>query len=172
MTSAHPPQHGPAAEPPDAGLDLAILGQFRIIFRSVRKHVQSVEDRLGISGALLWALSIVAERPGINLTGLARAMSIHQSTASNILAKLCAQGLVRRERSQRDNRVAGLFVTETGAGRLGEAPGPVRGLLPDALGRLPEAARRDLHGNLQLLLEQMRTHEHPGESSSRPPADL
>lgn len=157
--------------PPAAGLDLEILGQFRIIFRSVRKHFQSVEERLGISGALLWALAVIAERPGINTTGLARAMSIHQSTASNILAKLCAQGLVRRERSQRDNRVAGLFVTESGASRLRQAPGPVRGLLPDALGRLPEAAQRDLYGNLQLLLEQMRTHEFPGESSL-PIADI
>ena len=103
---------------PEPALDMEVLRQFRVIFRSVRKHFQSIEDRVGISGTLLWALAVVDEQPGIRLTRLARSMSVHQSTASNILAKLIELQLVRKERNRDDNRVTGLFVTEQGRKRL------------------------------------------------------
>ena len=147
---------------PEPALDMEVLRQFRVIFRSVRKHFQSIEDRVGISGTLLWALAVVDEQPGIRLTRLARSMSVHQSTASNILAKLIELQLVRKERNRDDNRVTGLFVTEQGRRRLELAPGPVRGLLPDALGKLPDHVLTDLHDNLQRLLEQMETLEIQG----------
>lgn len=155
---------------PENALDVEVLYQFRIIFRSVRKHFQSIEDRLGISGALLWALAVIDQTPGISITALARAMSVHQSTASNILAKLTEQKLVRKERNRDDNRVAGLFVTDQGRLLLKQAPGPLRGLLPDALGKLPDHVLRELHDSLQLLLEQMETLEIQGKSF--PLADL
>lgn len=144
---------------PEPALDMEVLRQFRVIFRTVRKHFQSVEDRVGISGTLLWALAVIDEQPGIRLTQLARSMSVHQSTASNILARLIELQLVRKERNRDDNRVTGLFVTEQGRKRLEQAPGPVRGLLPDALGKLPDHVLTQLHDNLQRLLEQMETQE-------------
>ena len=160
----------PSQTPTEYTLDVEVLRQFRVIFRSVRKHFQSIEDRLGISGSLLWALAVINKQPGINITRLARAMSVHQSTASNILAKLIEMDLVRKERNKSDNRVAGLFVTENGGKRLEQAPGPVRGLLPDALQKLPEHSLTELHQNLQLLLEQMETLEIHG--AAIPLADI
>lgn len=148
---------------PSLALDVEVLRQFRIIFRSVRRHFQSIEDRLGISGSLLWALAVIDERPGMNVTALAASMSVHQSTASNILAKLIAMNLVRRERQKGDSRVAGLFVTESGRMRLRQAPQPVRGLLPDALGKMPTDVLQRLHDSLGALLEQMDTLETQGE---------
>jgi DNA-binding MarR family transcriptional regulator len=147
---------------PEPALDMEVLRQFRVIFRSVRKHFQLIEDRVGLSGTLLWALAVIDEQPGIRLTRLARSMSVHQSTASNILAKLIELQLVRKERNRDDNRVTGLFVTEQGRKRLEQAPGPVRGLLPDALGKLPDHVLTELHDNLQRLLEQMETLETQG----------
>ena len=156
MTSTCPSPH------PEPALDMEVLRQFRVIFRSVRKHFQLIEDRVGLSGTLLWALAVIDEQPGIRLTRLARSMSVHQSTASNILAKLIELQLVRKERNRDDNRVTGLFVTEQGRKRLEQAPGPVRGLLPDALGKLPDHVLTELHDNLQRLLEQMETLETQG----------
>src|SRR3981081_2764965 len=66
---------------------LDVLEQFRVIFKSVRRHYRSVEERSGISGALLWALAQVAANPGSQVGDLARALAIHQSTASNLLAR-------------------------------------------------------------------------------------
>ncbi len=155
---------------PEPALDMEVLRQFRVIFRSVRKHFQMIEDRVGLSGTLLWALAVIDEQPGIRLTRLARSMSIHQSTASNLLARLIELQLVRKERNRDDNRVTGLFVTEQGRKRLEQAPGPVRGLLPDALGKLPERVLTDLHDNLQHLLDEMETLEIHG--GTLPLADI
>ncbi|MDR3410948.1 MAG: MarR family transcriptional regulator [Formivibrio sp.] len=158
------------APPPDHSLDMEVLRQFRMIFKSVRKHFQSIEDKLGISGSLLWALSAVANTPGISVTALAQSMSVHQSTASNIIAKLVELDFVRKERTETDSRVTGLFVTPHGEEQLHQAPGPVRGLLPDALDKLPYRTLRDLNQNLQVLLEQMEALEAQG--SETPLADI
>ncbi len=149
---------------------MEVLRQFRVIFKSIRKHFQSIEDRLGISGSLLWAVSIIAEQPGINITALARAMSIHQSTASNIVIKLVEQDFVSKSRLQEDNRITGLFVSDHGKAQLLQAPGPVRGLLPDALAKLPYQNLCELNENLSVLLQQMEALEAQG--SDTPLADI
>lgn len=160
----------PPPTPAETALDMEVLRQFRVIFKSVRRHFQSIEDKLGISGSLLWAISAIAEQPGIRVTGLARAMSVHQSTASNIVAKLVELDLVRKARTAADNRVTGLFITEYGQAQLQQAPGPVRGLLPDALGKLPYRTLCELHQNLQILLAQMETLET--DAGETPLADI
>lgn len=158
------------ASPAKKTLDMEVLRQFRVIFKSVRKHFQSIEDKLGISGSLLWATAAIAEQPGISIGALAAAMSVHQSTVSNIVARLVELNLVRKARQPNDNRITGLFITGHGETLLKQAPGPVRGLLPDALGRLPYTTLQDLHRNLQALLLQMEALEAQGGDT--PLADL
>jgi DNA-binding MarR family transcriptional regulator len=146
-------------------LDLEVLRQFRLIFKSVRRHFQSVESVMGISGAQLWAVSRIAEQPGIRVTELAKAMSIHQTTASNLVEKLVELGFVARERDSSDGRVVLLRLTDKGAASLAEAPGPVRGLLPDALGKLPFETLESLHANLTELLSRMQDLEPQGRDT-------
>lgn len=136
-------------------LDLEVLKQFRVIFKSVRKHFSLIEEQAGVSGAQLWALHAIATSPGLRVTELARAMSVHQSTASNLVEKLVELSYVRREKSLEDSRAILLFVTPQGADQLSQAPGPVRGILPDALEKLPDEVLVELNRNLSLLLAQM-----------------
>src|SRR5438067_13494196 len=83
---------------------LEVLEQFRIIVKSIRRHYQDVERRAGLTGAQLWALAQVADNPGSKVGELARALAIHQSTASNLLRRLEALELVARERQSHDQR--------------------------------------------------------------------
>ncbi len=46
---------------------LAVLGQFRILFKSIRRHYHHVERQAGISGAQLWALPDLDSGIGGNL---------------------------------------------------------------------------------------------------------
>lgn len=131
------------------------LRLFRSIYATVRQHLQKVERQCGASGAQVWALAKVAGKPGIRVTELASAMAIHPSTASNLLAKAEKSGLIRRERSDRDQRVVQLYLTAAGEAVLARAPEPVAGLLPDALGRLPESVLNRLSADLRLLAETM-----------------
>ncbi|QNM98698.1 MarR family winged helix-turn-helix transcriptional regulator [Chitinimonas koreensis] len=136
-------------------LDVEVLKQFRLIFQSVRKHFQAVETACGISGAQLWALSRIVERPGLRVTELAAAMAIHQSTASNLIESLVRQELICRRKGEVDQRAVCLHPTEAGRQIIEGAPRPVRGLLPEALGRLDPASLQGLHAQLAALIQLM-----------------
>jgi DNA-binding MarR family transcriptional regulator len=137
---------------PDAAAAMAVLQQFRELFRVSQQHFQRIESNCGVSGAQLWALSELKAAPGLTVSGLARALSIHLSTSSNLLDKLEAQELIRRERNSADQRVVQVYLTNAGQQLLRKAPKPVEGVIPDALGRMPATALRSLNRDLDLLL--------------------
>jgi DNA-binding MarR family transcriptional regulator len=135
---------------------LEVLAQFRVVFKTIRRHYQNVERRSGITGALLWALSEIAVRPGCQAGELARALAIHQSTASNLLRRLAARGLVTRQRRSGDQRKVQLFPTKRGLKVLKAAPQPLIGVLQQALSDLPASSLRGLHTDLGRLIKAMR----------------
>ena len=79
---------------------LEVLEQFRVIVKSIRRHYQDVERRAGVTGAQLWALAQIAGQPGSPVGELARALAVHQSTASNLVRELLKRRLVTRESCQ------------------------------------------------------------------------
>lgn len=136
-------------------LPLEVLGMFRVIFKSASKHFEEIEKSVGVSGAQLWALSEVANAGGITISNLAKAMSLHQSTTSNLVEKLEVKGFLTRDRSKVDRRVVEVSVTDIGKLALAKAPGPYRGILPDALMQMQTedllVLRNSLDGLLQML---------------------
>jgi len=135
------------------------LKQFRVIFRSIKKHSQFIEKKCQVSGSQLWALALVAETPGIRVTELAGKLSIHQSTASNLIDQLAHKKLLRRERAANDNRVVKLYLTDAGDAVVQQAPKPLRGLLLDALDQLPEDMLVQLNNRLGDLLQAMKSRD-------------
>ncbi|HYR36316.1 MAG TPA: MarR family transcriptional regulator [Burkholderiales bacterium] len=135
---------------------LEVLEQFRIIVQSIKRHYQDVERRAGLSGAQLWALAQVAETPGAKVGELARALAVHQSTASNLLRALEAQGLVTRERQGQDQRQVKLFASRKGLKLLRGAPRPLIGVLQQALSELPPSRLYALHAELAHVIALMR----------------
>lgn len=132
-----------------------VLRRFRLVFNTVKAHFRAVEKKAGLAGAQVWALSVVRDHPGIGVGGLARAMDIHQSTASNLLKSLLDQGLVAADRAGADRRTVQLHVSAKGMKVLKRAPGPFTGVLPEALASLdgPTLARldRDLAKLIKIL---------------------
>jgi DNA-binding MarR family transcriptional regulator len=146
------------------------LKQFRVIFRSIKKHFQFIEKKCQVSGSQLWALAVIAETPGIRVTELAEKLSIHQSTASNLIDQMAQKKLLQRERAASDNRVVKLYVTETGDRVVQQAPKPLRGLLLDALEQLPPETLAQLNQCLGDLLQAMKSRDE--EASGIPLADI
>lgn len=136
-----------------------VMRQFRVIFRSVKRHFLAVERQCGVSGAQLCALALIHCEPGRRVTELAARLSIHQSTASNLLETLVRKGLVERRRSEQDLRVVRLFTTTEGAARVRAAPQPLEGLLPDALRRLDRETLGELHESMARLLGMMQLRD-------------
>ena len=131
------------------------LRKFRVIFGAVRQHFQAVERACGVSGAQVWVMATLAESPGMRVSQLANALAIHQSTASNLLDKIEKAGLIRRERSSKDQRVVHLYLTEAGEAALARAPRPFTGLLTYALNKLSKDTLEDLNENLAQVIAGM-----------------
>lgn len=137
-----------------------VLRRFRLVFNAVKTHFQQVEKQAGIGGAQLWALSVVRANPGIGVNGLARAMDIHQTTASNLVKALVALELVVAEKNGPDRRAVQLRIAVAGGRVLRKAPGPFAGVLPEALGRLDAETLERLDHDLAKLLAELRADEH------------
>jgi DNA-binding MarR family transcriptional regulator len=137
----------------------AVVQHLRVIFRSIQEHSRWVEKQCGVSAAQLWAMWELFAEPGMPVSRLSKALSVHQSTASNMLDKLEKKALVRRDRSGPDQRVVRLFLTPQGVALLAEAPRPAQGALTDALQQLPDQTVRDLENGLGLLLTAMRVKD-------------
>lgn len=149
---------------------LEALKKFRQIVSSAQQHFRRIEDQCGLSGAQLWALREVAGCPGQRVSDLAKAMSLHLSTASNLLDKLTKHSLVRRERNDPDQRIVRLYLTEEGALLVANAPGPARGVLPEALERLPDEALDCLNKSFSLLLTEIGGGDE--KAAMKPLSDL
>jgi len=136
-----------------------VLRRFRLVFNAVKAHFQQVQRSAGIGGAQLWALSVIDAQPDIGVGRLARAMDIHQSTASNLLKALLTLDLVATQRDDADRRAVRLRITAAGARVLRNAPGPFAGVLPDALAQLDTEVLARLDHDLALLLQKLQVDE-------------
>jgi DNA-binding MarR family transcriptional regulator len=134
-----------------------VLRQFRTVFNSVRNHFRTMEQAVGLSGTEVWALSHVAAHPGMGVGQLARAMDIHQSTASNLVRALLEARMVVSERSEGDQRAVHLHTTAKGLKLLAKAPTPFVGVLPEALRRLDAPTLRRLERDLARLIRELDT---------------
>lgn len=150
----------PTQSPKDNKLNpsaLENLRLFRIIFKSANRHFHEVEKEIGIGGASLWALAEIDSHQTLTVTQLAKSMSIHQSTASNLIEKLEKDGYIQRVRSELDRRVVLLSLSFNGKELLKKAPIPHRGMLPDALNQLNAEQLMSLKSLLIQIIDLMQS---------------
>jgi DNA-binding MarR family transcriptional regulator len=149
--------------PRNRGLDderaARVLRRFRQVFTAARMHYQQTERKVGIGGAQFWALGVVGDHPGIGINGLARAMHVHQSTASNLVRGLVERGLISTTRDEDDRRAVRLRLLPAAQDMLALAPGPYAGLLPQALTRLETDVLGRLENDLTHLIGAMGIDE-------------
>jgi DNA-binding MarR family transcriptional regulator len=136
-----------------------ITQRLRIVFRTIQAHAKTVETECGLSSAKLWMLNEIAAEPGLKVSKLAAALSIHPSTCSNMLSKLEERGLINRDRSKQDQRTVYLFVTEQGKKLLENAPRPRQGKLANALHSLSESQLARLEVGLEDLIKVLQHHD-------------
>lgn len=138
-----------------AGADEA-FGKLLQLVRAVQAEMQNVEGSHGLSGSQLWALWQISAQPGLRVTELAEAQHLHPSTASNLLDKLEARGLVRRERHDSDSRVVRVYLAEEGLELAKSIPGTMQGRLRRALKEVPPPVVAGLLKGVTAVLEIMK----------------
>lgn len=136
-----------------------VLRRFRVVFNAVRSNFQQVEKQVGLGGAPVWALSVVRDNPGIGLGEIAKSMDIHQSTASNLIKTLLRKELITATKSSQDRRHVELEILPAGLLLLGQISTPFQGVLPLALGKLPQATLQRLDQDLTALIELLQADE-------------
>jgi DNA-binding MarR family transcriptional regulator len=141
---------------------LSVLKQFRTVFNTVKQHFLTVETEYRISGAQLWALSVVIRTPGLRVSDLAAAMAIHQSTASNLVERLSERGLLQRRRSTLDHRVVHLEPAPKGIKLMEQIDQPPEGVLPQALAQLSPQSLGELHRLLNELIVILEAKDASG----------
>jgi DNA-binding MarR family transcriptional regulator len=146
------------------------LATFRQVVAAAKRHFVEARDKCDLSGAQLWTLSQIADAPGCTVQELAASMSVHQSTASNLIEKLTAARLVRKKRETSDKRVVRLFATAAGSQMLKKAPMPARGAIPEALNRMTDEELRALEESLLMLARKIGASADAQPQASRPPA--
>lgn len=104
-------------------------------------------------------LATIADTPNITVSQLSQAVSVHISTASNLVDKLARAGLVERLRGEDDRRVVQIRLTDAGKTIMERAPQPLKGLVVDALEKLPEDALSRLDLELDGLIEKMNLQD-------------
>jgi DNA-binding MarR family transcriptional regulator len=160
--AAAAPKRGKGATRTDGNAPLGVLMKFRQVFRAAKLHFGAVERSVGVSGAQLWTLQELRDHPGLKVSELAAAMALHQSTVSNLLEALSRRKLLTRRRDDQDQRVVRVYLTAAGAQIVRRAPGPARGVLPDALDSLSPTALRRLDHSLSDLLQAMKVKAPSG----------
>lgn len=138
----------------------SVVQSFRVVFRSIQEHSRWVEKQCGVSAAQLWTMWELHARPGLRVSELSRALSIHQSTASNLLDKLERKDLVQRERRGPDHRVVRLYLTDKGRDLVEHAPRPAQGALSNGLMALPDSVLIGLNDNIAALVKAMDLADH------------
>lgn len=108
-----------------------------------------VRDRL--SATQLQALVLLADAGPTNLSGLAEAMRLLPSSATRLVQRMVAAGLVQREQSPADRREVVLRCSTEGLGLLQAVRAARREELAAALRRLPVREREAVLRGAQAL---------------------
>jgi len=131
------------------------IDALRRIFRAVRLSARHAERGLGLSGAQLFVLQQLGERPAGSLNDLAERTHTHQSSVSVVVRRLVERGLVTRTRAPGDTRRVRLRLSAAGRVLLRRSRPAVQILLIEAITGLPSSHRRSLASMLERLVAEM-----------------
>ena len=134
-----------------AAAERAMVALRRLV-RAIRSGTASVERRSGITGAQLFVLRALVDRPGQSLGDLVAATLTTQSTVSEVVGRLVARGLVARRPAPDDRRRAVLEATRAGHALAVSAPPAIQADLVAGLRRLPAGTRAALADGLERWL--------------------
>lgn len=138
-----------------------VLDAIRRIVQSLRIGSRNAEKKVGLSGAQLFVLQRLGQGPALSLNELARRTLTHQSSASVVVSRLVARGLVERLHSPADARRLELSLTSAGGKLLGKAPDAAQDRLLHAIEKMNRNDVKRLAKLLAEFVQMAGLHEQP-----------
>jgi DNA-binding MarR family transcriptional regulator len=146
-----------------------VVNALRRIIQAIRLSSSVIHDTLGITGAQLFVVHQLAERPGVSLRELADRTLTDQSSVSVVVRRLVAAGHVARRLSARDARRTELTLTASGRALLRRAPALAQTRLVAALRATPVARLRVAAGVLERVADALSPASEPAPMFFEPP---
>lgn len=130
-----------------------IVGRFR---RQLRRSTRAGFDVDGLTQSQVELLRLVGRQPGISVREAATELALAPNTASTLVSKLVADGMLVRAVDPDDRRVGRLRLTEPAQQIADESRAARRAALAEVLDRLDADDRADLVRGLDVLSRMTR----------------
>ena len=121
-----------------------VMDALRRSVQALRSANADATQRFGVGAAQLFVLRAIAESPGLSLAQLAERTHTSQSSVSEVVGRLVAQGHVEKTPASDDARRRVLQLTERGAATANHTEVPVQQRLIAGLQTLSAEERRRL----------------------------
>ncbi len=130
-----------------------ILAHLRALRRDLLRNPFADAAGSGLTGPQVTVMACLVGAGPLTLTGLSQQLGISHSTASGIVDRLQARGLVRRTPDTEDRRRTRIIVTEDVTRYVRDLEEGPSGRLAAALANVSPAQRRAIREGLRLLRE-------------------
>ncbi|MCJ2181809.1 MarR family transcriptional regulator [Novosphingobium sp. 1949] len=107
-------------------LDSVLGFHIRLAHGAVYRHFSETFSELELTQKQVSVLWLVAEQPGLIQADLGQQLQMDRATTTEIINRLAARGLIRREPSPFDRRKSALYLESEGERVLGEARTSIR----------------------------------------------
>jgi DNA-binding MarR family transcriptional regulator len=152
--SSRPPRAAGPSDPDPLGRYSLQDTAGHLLRRCQQRAVDIFMEEVGPDGPTprQYAVLLCAyQNPGLNQTDLVGLSGIDRSTLTEILRRLAAKGLVRRERTSEDQRANALFITEAGTDLLRRHLGVVDRVQTRIMAAIPAEKRAETLDLLRLM---------------------
>ncbi len=99
-----------------------ILVALRRIMRAIDLRSKALEKQVGLTVPQLLVLQVLNEADRLNVSEIANAVNLSQGTATSIVQRLVAKGLVSKQGSSSDRRMVMVALTARGKSKLAASP--------------------------------------------------
>jgi DNA-binding MarR family transcriptional regulator len=130
-----------------------VIGRFR---RQLRRSTGGGFDITGLTQSQAELLRLVGRQPGISVREAAAELSLVPNTASTLVTRLTADGMLTRTADPEDRRIGRLRLTEDAQRIADESRSARRTALAEVLDELDAAERDELAKGLAVLSRMTR----------------
>jgi DNA-binding MarR family transcriptional regulator len=130
-----------------------VVGRFR---RQLRRSTGHGFDTTGLTQSQAEMLRLVGRQPGISVRAAATELGLAPNTASTLVSKLAADGLLIRTVDSEDRRVGRLRLTEQAQRIADESRAARRAALSTVLDEMDPGQLDSLERGLEVLAEMTR----------------
>jgi DNA-binding MarR family transcriptional regulator len=138
-----------------------ILATVRTLWRDLLRNPYADAERHGMTGPQITVMACLVSRRAMTLTELSRTLGLSHSSASGLVDRLQARGLLRRTEDAADRRRTTIEVTEAVQRYVLDLEAGPSGRLVEAMGKATPAERAAIKRALELLCDLLGSRRRP-----------